>query len=64
MLGGDLDDEDDKKNRRGEVCIIDNQSKVAFVKVDYLTASESVIVETNINKIQEMYKGNFAINIA
>lgn len=64
MLGGDLDDENDQENRRGEVCIIDNQSKVAFVKVDYLTASESVIVETNIKKIQEMYKGNTDVNIA
>lgn len=63
-LGGDLEDENDQKNRRGEVCIIDNQSKVAFVKVDYLTASESLIVETNINKIQQMYKGETDVNIA
>lgn len=64
LLGGDLEDENDQKNRRGEVCIIDNQSKVAFVKVDYLTASESLIVETNIGKIQQMYKGGSEVNIA
>lgn len=49
-------DETDDDSRRGEVCLIDN-NKVCFLKVDYLTGSESLIVETDINKIQKMYAG-------
>lgn len=55
-LGGDPDDEEDKNARKGEVCLIDN-GKVVFLKVDYLTDSEALIVETSIEKIREMYKG-------
>lgn len=57
QLGGNLDDENDQKNRKGEVCLIDNQSKVVFMKVDYLEESEALIVETDMDKIQKMYKG-------
>ena len=57
-LGGDLDNEEDQKERKGEVCLIDNQSKVAFIKIDYLTDSESRIVETDMEKIRTMYKGD------
>ena len=57
-LGGDLDNEEDQKERKGEVCLIDNQSKVAFIKIDYLTDSESRIVETDMEKIRMMYKGD------
>lgn len=56
-LGGELDDSETcSKDRKGEMCLIDNR-KVVFLKVDYLTDSESRIVETDMNKIAEMYKG-------
>lgn len=60
-LGGDPNDESQKNSRRGEVCLIDN-GRVAFIKVDYLMDSESKIVETDVNKIQSMYKGRQAIS--
>ncbi len=56
-LGGDSDDKKEV-SRKGEVCIIDNQKRVAFVKVDYLTDSESVIAETDMRKIEKMYRGD------
>lgn len=52
-LGGDPDDQ--TLNRKGEVCLINN-GKVVFIKVDYLTSSEARFVETDINKIKEMYR--------
>jgi hypothetical protein len=55
-LGGDTDDPDEKSKRRGECCLIDN-GKAVFFKVDYLTDSESLIVETDTSKIRNMYKG-------
>ena len=64
QLGGDLEDENDQRTRKGEVCLIDNQTKVAFIKIDYLTASESRIAETDMEKIQKMYKGNSELNIS
>lgn len=54
-LGGDSEDEDEKNARKGEMCLIDN-GKVVFVKVDYLTDSEARFVETDMKKIQKMYR--------
>lgn len=54
-LGGDGENEDEKNARKGEMCLIDN-GRVVFVKVDYLTSSEARFVETDMNKIQAMYK--------
>ena len=52
-LGGQ--DENTDQKRRGEVCVIeDNRSQ--FIKVDYLTDTESLVVETDIAKIRELYK--------
>lgn len=59
-----MEDENDQRTRKGEVCLIDNQTKVAFIKIDYLTASESRIAETDMEKIQKMYKGNSELNIS
>jgi len=53
-LGGDSEELDEKNERKGEMCLIDN-GKVVFVKVDYLTESEARFVETDMNKIQKMY---------
>lgn len=63
-LGGDPDEKDEsvRDRRKGEVCLIDNQSKVAFLKVDYLTGSEAKIVETDMRKIQEMYTKKAGVN--
>lgn len=55
-LGGDPTDMEEQKSRKGEVCLIDNQ-RVVFLRVDYLTESEALIVETDSNKIRQMYKG-------
>lgn len=55
-LGGDPTDMEEQKSRKGEVCLIDNQ-RVVFLKVDYLTESEALIVETDSSKISQMYKG-------
>lgn len=56
-LGGDpnerVDERNKKYNRKGEVCLIDNNSKVVFFKVDYLETSEFDIVETDMAKIAE-----------
>ena len=38
--------------------MIDNNSKVVFLKSEYLTGSEAAIVETDMRKISEMYKGD------
>lgn len=62
QLGGDPNDNDNKE-RKGEMCLIDNQSKVVFMKVDYLVDSESRIVETDMNKILKMYKGSSAVEV-
>lgn len=51
-LGGDLTDEN--HNRKGEVCLIDND-RVVFLKVDYLIRTEGLIVETDMNKLKQMY---------
>lgn len=53
-LGGDPNDVEQKNERRGEICLIDNL-KVAFIKVDYLINSEARFVETDVNKIRAMY---------
>lgn len=45
-LGGDPDNEGDK-SRKGEVCLIENDSKVIFLKVKYITETEAYIVETD-----------------
>ena len=58
-LGGDYDEETGA-SRKGEMCLIDNNSKVVFLRSDYLADSEAVIVETDIRRIQEMYKGEVA----
>lgn len=58
-LGGDYD-EDSGASRKGEMCLIDNNSKVVFLRSDYLTDSEAAIVETDMRKIREMYKGDQA----
>ena len=59
-LGGDMSDPEDKAKRRGECCLIDN-GKAVFVKVDYLVDSEALIVETDVRKINKLYKG--AVNV-
>lgn len=55
--GGDpnerVDERNKKYNRKGEACLIDNNSKVVFFKVDYLETSEFDIVETDMAKIAE-----------
>lgn len=55
--GGDpnekVDTRNKKYNRKGEVCLIDNNSKVVFLKIDYLETSEFDIVETDMAKIAE-----------
>ena len=56
---GHGDDDDDSNAHKGELCLIDN-NKVCFLKVDYLTGSESLVVETDINKIKRMYSGTIA----
>lgn len=53
-------DDDDSDEHKGEICLIDNSSKVCFLKVDYLKDSEALAVETDINKIKKMYAGNTA----
>lgn len=55
-LGGDSSDPEEKNKRRGECCLIDN-GKAVFLKIDYLSDSEALIAETDINKIRTMYKG-------
>lgn len=50
-IGGDPDDENDKEHK-GEVCLIDN-NRVVFLKVDYLS-TERYIVETNIKNVKQM----------
>lgn len=57
-LGGDVDDPEEKAKRRGECCLIENHKTVVFLKVDYLVESEALIVETDIEKIKELYKGS------
>lgn len=52
--GGDPNDPE--KARRGEACLIDN-GRVVFLKVDYLKDSEAMIVETDLAKLQAIYKG-------
>ena len=44
-----------KKRRAGEICVIDS-GRVAFVKVDYLEASEAAYVETNVENIKRQVK--------
>lgn len=58
-LGGDSSDPEEKAKRRGECCLIDN-GKPVFLKVDYLTGSEAIYVETDINKIKDLYKGELS----
>lgn len=53
-LGGDPNDIENKEHK-GEVCLIDNDRAV-FIKVDYLFATEAVIVETDMSKVKEMYR--------
>lgn len=53
-------DDDDSVEHKGEICLIDNSNKICFLKVDYLTDSEALVVETDINKIKKMYAGNTA----
>ena len=58
-LGGDPDDPKESVERKGEVCVIDN-NKVIFLKVDYLTKSEAMFVETDATKIAKMYQGGIS----
>lgn len=58
-LGGDANDPEEKAKRRGECCLIDN-GKAVFMKVDYLTDSEALIVETETSKIMKLYKGKIS----
>lgn len=55
-LGGVYEDEGGA-SRKGEMCLIDN-NRVVFLQSDYLTDSEALIVETDMRKIHELYKGN------
>lgn len=57
-LGGDPSD-DKNRDRKGEVCIVDN-GKVCFCKVDYLKTAEAVYVETDARYLQQMYGGKAA----
>lgn len=56
-LGGDYNDESGAV-RKGEMCLIDNNSKVVFLQSEYLTGSEAAIVETDMRKISGMYRGD------
>ena len=56
-LGGDPNDIEDKSHK-GEVCLIDNDSKVIFLKVDYLEQTEAKFAETDVSKqkqLEELY---------
>ena len=50
-------EDEDSNSHKGELCLIDN-NRVCFLKIDYLTGSESLVVETDINKIKTMYTGS------
>lgn len=54
-LGGNPEEESDKNRHRGEMCIIDNK-QVAFCKVDYLTETEALPVETDASAIAKLFK--------
>lgn len=53
-LGGDPSSKEDSKQRKGEVCIVDN-GKVCFCKIDYLEDAEAVFVETDPSVLKKMY---------
>lgn len=59
-LGGDPNDLEDKSHK-GEVCLIDNDSKVIFLKVDYLQATEARFAETDVAKLKQMEEQQAAI---
>lgn len=52
-IGGNLSDDNDKKRHRGEVCIIDNKT-VCFTKVDMLSKTEALPVETDAAEIEKL----------
>ena len=52
-IGGNLSDDNDKKRHRGEVCIIDNKT-VCFTKVDMLSKTEALPVETDATEIEKL----------
>lgn len=59
QLGGSKgDDKQFDDRRKGECCLIDNNDKVVFMKVDYLTASEAKICETDPSKIAKMMQNS------
>lgn len=56
MLGGkkDMMTQQVNNSRKGELCLIDNNNNVVFIKVDYLVSTESVICETDPAKLARM----------
>ena len=49
-FNGEVDD-----SRKGELCLIDSNVKVVFMKVDYLTSSEAKVCETDPAKLAKLY---------
>jgi hypothetical protein len=62
-LGGDPNDIEDKSHK-GEVCLIDNDSKVIFLKVDYLKETEAYFAETDVaiqkQQLEQMFDEQYA----
>lgn len=57
-LGGDIRTVSNKRQgaaRKGEVCIVDNR-RVCFCKVKYLKSTEALVVETDPNELERLYK--------
>lgn len=53
-LGGNkVDEEGGGSNRRGEMCVIDGPN-VAFIKVDYMKATEALSVETTAEELEKL----------
>ena len=48
---GEYDD-----SRKGELCLIDNNIDVVFIKVDYLKETEAVICETDAENRAKLFK--------
>ena len=51
-IGGNVSDDSDKKRHRGEVCIIDNKN-VCFTKIDMLSKTEALPVETDATEVEK-----------
>lgn len=53
-IGGNVSDDADKKRHRGEVCILDNKN-VCFTKIDMLSKTEALPVETDATEIEKLF---------